>query len=160
MYRLLRRPFRLPFFSLRAALLAAPLLLGGCIPYPAYKTLQPQARATVIDEQSRPLADARVILITSSYPYGRERWRDEQRSGEDGVASFENHSEWRAESLMIHGRTIFFWNWCVEKPGYATYRTLLTSSDDFDARPTITLTPGSSQTCDDPGASKDRPPKP
>ncbi|WZB71695.1 hypothetical protein WJ968_07780 [Achromobacter xylosoxidans] len=107
MYRLLRRPFRLPFFSLRAALLAAPLLLGGCIPYPAYKTLQPQARATVVDEQSRPLADTRVILITSSYPYGRERWRDEQRSGEDGVASFENHSEWRAESLMIHGRTIF-----------------------------------------------------
>ena len=100
----------------------------------------------MVDEQSRPLADTRVILITSSYPYGRERWRDEQRSGEDGVASFENHSEWRAESLMIHGRTIFFWNWCVEKPGYATYRTLLTSSDDFDARPTITLTPGSSQT--------------
>ena len=94
-------------FSLRAALLAAPLLLGGCIPYPAYRTLQPQARATVVDEQSRPLADTRVILITSSYPYGRERWRDEQRSGEDGVASFENHSEWRAESLMIHGRTIF-----------------------------------------------------
>ncbi|WZB60538.1 hypothetical protein WJ970_21535 [Achromobacter xylosoxidans] len=55
---------------LRAALLAAPLLLGGCIPYPAYKTLQPQARATVVDEQSRPLADTRVILITSSYPYG------------------------------------------------------------------------------------------
>ena len=106
MYRLLRRPFRLPFFAARG-LLAAPLLLGGCIPYPAYKTLQPQARATVVDEQSRPLADARVILITSSYPYGRERWRDEQRSGEDGVASFENHSEWRAESLMIHGRTIF-----------------------------------------------------
>ena len=46
----------------------------------------------------------------------------------------------------------------MEKPGYATYRTLLTSSDDFDARPTITLTPGSSQTCDGPGAS-DRPPK-
>ena len=85
MYRLLRRPFRLPFL-LRAALLAAPLLLGGCIPYPAYRTLQPQARATVVDEQSRPLADTRVILITSSYPYGRERWRDEQRSGEDGVA--------------------------------------------------------------------------
>ena len=42
----------------------------------------------------------------------------------------------------------------MEKPGYATYRTLLTSSDDFDARPTITLTPGSSQTCDDPGASE------
>ena len=60
-------------------------MLGGCIPYPAYRTLQPQARATVVDEQSRPLADTRVILITSSYPYGRERWRDEQRSG--GTAS-------------------------------------------------------------------------
>ena len=93
MYRLLRRPFRLPFFAARG-LLAAPLA-GRLHSYPAYKTLQPQARATVVDEQSRPLADARVILITS-YPYGRERWRDEQRSGEDGVASFENHSEWRA----------------------------------------------------------------
>ena len=144
---------------LRAALLAAPLLLGGCIPYPAYRTLQPQARATVVDEQSRPLADTRVILITSSYPYGRERWRDEQRSGEDGVASFGESQRMACRIADDPWPDDLFWNWCVEKPGYATYRTLLTSSDDFDARPTITLTPGSSQTCDDPGASKDRPPK-
>jgi hypothetical protein len=31
--------------------------------------------------------------------------------------------EWRIESLMLHGIEFFYWDWCVVKPGYATYAT-------------------------------------
>lgn len=71
------------------AILALASLLSGCVPYPVYKTMQPDARATVLDENSQPLADARVVLISSTFPYGREQFRNETRSASDGSAAFE-----------------------------------------------------------------------
>ncbi|CAB3625652.1 carboxypeptidase regulatory-like domain-containing protein [Achromobacter pestifer] len=138
---------RLLQFVLPAALAFS---LNGCVPYPVYKTLQPSARATVQDPQSQPLADARVVLISSSYPYGRERSRQETQTAVNGVASFASQSEWRVESMMLHGSESYFWNWCVEKPGYETYETLHTVASRFDDNLVVRLQPGLSRSCDKP----------
>jgi len=122
-------------------------LMSGCVPYPVYKTMQPDAQVTVLDEHSQPLADARVVLISSTYPYGREQFRNETRSAADGSARFKALREWRAESMMIHGAQVYFWNWCVEKAGYETYMTLDRDAAYFKDEPQITLRPGESHSC-------------
>lgn len=129
------------------------LTLSGCIPYPAHKTLQPQSAITVHDEAGRPVADARVVLIAAAYPYGYDRFRNEQRTDASGRASFEARHEWRVETLAIHGAEVFFWNWCVEKAGYATYATHDRNADAFDPQPVIRLRAGTSSTCDNPRGS-------
>ncbi len=128
-----------------AAVLAS--MAAGCVPYPVYKTTQPESRATVLDENSQPLAGARVVLISSTYPYGREQTRHEALTGADGGAAFEAQREWRAESMMIHGAQVYFWNWCVEKTGYETYVTSDRDAALFDAKPQIRLRPGESRSC-------------
>lgn len=136
---------------LLAALLAALVAsVTGCIPYPVYKTTQPAAHATVLDAQSQPLAEARVVLISSAFPYGRERLREEAPTAPDGVARFDSKSEWQAESMMLHGAQIYFWNWCVEKPGYETYETLNRDASEFDAKLVVKLPRGDSRPCDAP----------
>lgn len=137
------------------AFCAATLLsaLPGCVPYPTYKTLQPRAAITVQDETGQPLANARVVLIAGAYPYGYDRYRVEQRTGADGRAGFEARHEWRVEVLAIHGSELFFWNWCVEKPGYETYATHDRNADAFDPKAVVQLKPGVSQTCDNPNGS-------
>lgn len=131
-----------------AAALAA--TAPGCVPYPVYKTMQPAARVTVMDTQSQPLSDARVVLISSSYPYGRERSRLEVRTMPTGKASFSAQTEWRVESLMLHGSEIYFWNWCIEKTGYETYETLNNAASQFDDTLIVQLPPGESRSCDRP----------
>lgn len=136
------------------------LALSGCVPYPTYKTLQPQSAITVRDEAGRPVADARVVLIAGAYPYGYDRSRNEARTDADGRARFEARREWRVEALAIHGAEVFFWNWCVEKAGYATYATHDRNADAFDPQPQIHLQAGASTTCDNPQGSpflRDRP---
>ncbi|MGE8685646.1 MAG: carboxypeptidase regulatory-like domain-containing protein [Achromobacter sp.] len=117
------------------------------MPYPVYKTMQPDARITVLGPDSQPVADTRVVLISSSYPYGRERFRHETRSGSDGVATFQAIREWRVESMMLHGSQVYFWNWCVEKEGYETYETRNREAADFDDKARIQLRAGESRSC-------------
>lgn len=136
-------PRRLP----TVAVLILGSLISGCVPYPVYKTMQPDAQATVLDENSQPLGDARVVLISSTYPYGREQFRNETRSAADGSATFKALKEWRAESMMIHGAQVYFWNWCVEKAGYETYQTLDRDAALFNHKPQIPLRPGESRSC-------------
>ncbi|MBB1624209.1 carboxypeptidase regulatory-like domain-containing protein [Achromobacter sp. UMC71] len=121
--------------------------LSGCIPYPVYKTLQPAAALTVLDESSQPVADARVVLIAAAYPYGFDRFRTEKHTASDGRAQFDSRHEWRTEVLAIHGSEVFFWNWCVEKPGYETYATHDGSADKFDDNLVIRLKRGESRSC-------------
>lgn len=138
----------LPLRVLPAALAIPLALLGsGCVPYPVYKTMQPDARITVLDEASQPVADARVVLISSAYPYGREQFRNETRSGPDGAAAFQAIREWRAESMMLHGSQVYFWNWCVEKAGYETYETLNREPSAFDDQAQVRLRAGESRPC-------------
>lgn len=138
------RPLRLLRWALPAALATGAV---GCVPYPVYKTLQPAASATVLDAQSQPLENARVVLISSAYPYGRERSRLEMPTALNGVARFSVQSEWRVESLMLHGAEFYFWNWCVEKTGYETYETFNNASSQFDDNLVVRLAPGESRSC-------------
>lgn len=65
-----------------------------------------------------------------------------------GKASFSARTEWRVESLMLHGSEIYFWNWCVEKAGYETYETLNNAASQFDDKLIVRLPPGESRSCD------------
>lgn len=51
------------------------LLLSGCVVYPINKTLQPEAEILVTDVEGKPIHDAWLYLISSSYPYGFEQMR-------------------------------------------------------------------------------------
>ena len=126
----------------------AMLVLGGCVVfYPVYKTLQPQLEITVVDDQKEPVHGAKVALISSSYPYGDEKSRDVQTTDTKGVANFQKRSEWRVEALMIHGIEDFFWNWCVEKEGFATYETKNGDGEIPRSKILIELEPGKSEEC-------------
>jgi len=128
-------------------LISVAAMLSGCVPYPSYKLVQPEASATILDEQHRPLPDARVVLVTRAHVSVQDD-RSELRTSDDGKVSFEAHHEWQAESLMIHGRKFYYWNWCVEKPGYETFSTSYNSAEDFNAHPEVSLKPGVSRSCD------------
>jgi hypothetical protein len=129
-----------------AAVLAA--LLAGCIPYPVHKTLQPAAAAMVQDLNRRPLANAKVTLISTAYPYGREKTRETSLTGADGLASFPLRKEWRVEVLMIHGAEAYAWNWCIEKEGFATQESAQRSAHAFAETNVFTLLEGVSTACE------------
>jgi hypothetical protein len=120
---------------------------AGCIPYPIYKTLQPAAVVTVLDNASRPVEGASVTLISGAYPYAREKSRETRSTDAEGRAAFQSRREWRLEVLMIHGAEVYFWNWCVEKAGYATYASSYRSASAFPDTPTIVLSTGVSEPC-------------
>ena len=136
-----RRP-RLAIVSL----LISAAMLTAC--YPIHKTLQPAATVTVRDQGRQPIPGARVTLITNYYPYGREFSRDSVLTDSVGVAHFVRRAEWQTEVLMIHGAKIYFWNWCVERPGFATFDTGKRPRSNFDPVPTVTLSPGPSTPCE------------
>ena len=133
-------PMRLTLLPLFAA-------FAGCVPYPIYKTLQPEAEVTVHDSMARPIQGARVTLISSAYPHGLEKSRETKETDAWGVAKFDSRKEWRTEIMMIHGAEVYFWNWCVERPGLVTYASAGRSADSFYARPTIVLAEGASTPC-------------
>ena len=96
---------RLPRLLRLGCAAAFTLALSGCIPYPAHKTLQPQSAITVQDEAGRPVADARVVLIAAAYPYGYDRFRNEQRTDAEGRASFEaRHQIRHPQDLAVEER--------------------------------------------------------
>lgn len=121
------------------------VFLSGC--YPINKTLQPESAITVLNENSEPLSDVQVYLISNAYPYGFEKTRMRVVTKYRGEAHFPKIKEWRTETLMIHGAEIYFWNWCVVKEGYETYITKYGSASDFENNPTIMLVPGVSTVC-------------
>ena len=125
----------------------AVLVLGGCVPYPVYKTLQPQLEITVVDDQNEPIDRAIVALISSSTPYGGEKSREVRLTYRGGEVNFPKRSEWRVEMLMIHGIEDFFWNWCIEKEGFLTYETQYRDDEILRSNILIELEPGKSEAC-------------
>ena len=123
------------------------LVLGGCVPYPIYKTLQPQLEIAVVDDQKEPVYGAKVALISNSYPYGGEKSREVRTTDRKGVAKFQKRSEWRIEALMLHGAEVFFWNWCVEKEGLVTFETQNRDSEISRSKILIELESGASKEC-------------
>ena len=135
--------------SLVFAVALASVSLAGCVPYPIYKTLQPPAKATVLDRAGQPVPGAEVTLTANATPYGRQTSRVTRTTGSDGVARFAATREWRVESLMIHGSTEFTWNWCVRQPGCRTFHTAHSSSRGFERDLVVRLQPGASEPCPD-----------
>ncbi|WP_447956242.1 hypothetical protein [Vreelandella sp. EE7] len=132
---------------MKILILTITLLLSGCVVYPVNKTLQPEAEILVTDVEEKPIQNAWVALISSSYPYGLEQMRTSDQTNHNGEASFPEMKEWRTESLMIHGASVFFWNWCVVKAGFETHTTLWSRGDDFQPQYDVALTPGESTPC-------------
>ncbi|MDR1350089.1 MAG: hypothetical protein LBJ59_04785 [Zoogloeaceae bacterium] len=126
--------------------MAASLFLAGCIPYPVYKTLQPYAEVRVVDESGSPVTGAKVNLISSSYPYGFERFRVVVKT-DNGHAEFNKVKDFCFEVFFLHGAQFYFWNWCIEKEGYETITTHYSRSDQFNSKPVFILEPGVSQAC-------------
>jgi hypothetical protein len=113
-----------------------PFLLSGCVVYPVYKTLQPETVIVVQDETGQPVPDARVTLISSAYPYGRQKSQAVQFTGIGGETAFAAIREWQMESFMIHGWQEYFWNLCVFR-----------SAAKFAVREPIRLVKGKSSLC-------------
>lgn len=132
---------------MKYVLLAGCLALSGCIPYPVYKQLQPDTLVHVVDRSGAPIAGAQVILLANTYPYGREHHRELQTTDATGSVAFKARHEWRAESLIIHGSQVFFWNLCICVPGYATYSTRGNPEVTFDTDSTVVLQPGTPTAC-------------
>ncbi|MCS2611150.1 hypothetical protein [Halomonas dongshanensis] len=132
---------------MKLLMLTIALLLSDCVVYPINKTLQPEAEILVTDVEEKPIQDAWVTLISSSYPYDLKQMRRGGKTSDRGEASFPNIKEWRTESLMIHGSNVFFWNWCVVKAGFETHSTMWSSGDDFQPQYDVILTPGESTPC-------------
>jgi hypothetical protein len=122
-------------------------LASGCVPYPVYKMLQPEAKVAVHDEQGSPVAAAAVTLVSSAYPYGREKSRETKATGADGIVAFQSRREWRTEVLAIHGREEYFWNWCVQRDGFETFSTNYRGASDFQVEPLVVLKAGQSKPC-------------
>ena len=129
-----------------AALLAT-VLVTGCVPYPVYKTLQPAASVTVLGPDQQPLANAEATLVARAHPSRFEQRRDTKLTLADGTARFDAVRELRVEVTAIHGSLEFYWNWCIRKDGYVTYRTHSSASDDFLSKLVVRLEPGQSIAC-------------
>jgi hypothetical protein len=129
-----------------AFVLPLAVCLAGCI-YPVYKTIQPASQITVLDESNAPIEGATVVLTANFNPYGINETHDVRTSDTRGIAAFEHRSEWQREALMMHGARFYFWNWCVHKFGFKTYRTSHTSGEYFDPMPTVRLSQGPPSEC-------------
>ena len=121
------------------------ILAVGC--YPINKTLQPTAKITVVDERGDPVRGAEIVLISNAFPYGFERSRMLIRTNQNGHSYFPQITEWRIESLMIHGSDVYFWNWCVFKEGYETFTTSLRNAKNFNSDQSVVLKRGDSKPC-------------
>lgn len=123
------------------------MLCSGCVVYPINKTLQPKAEILVLGHEGVPLDNARVYLITNSYPYGSEKRRVRSETNSNGKVYLPKIKKWRTQALMLHGAEIFFWNWCIEKKGYETHVTNWRNSKEFPKKYKVTLSKGVTFPC-------------
>ena len=119
----------------------------SCVPYPVHKKLQPESMAIIVDPDNTPIERAQVSLFASSYPDGDEKSQELKLTNSQGVVTFEAKEEWRMEMVMLRSTETFFWNWCIYKPGYETYRTAYRSADEWQDIVSISLTPGIASEC-------------
>jgi hypothetical protein len=133
--------------GIRLVLAVTTGLLTGCVAYPIYKTLQPATEVTVQDETGRPLTGASVHLVTRAHPPGMVPSRTMQATDAAGQARFPRVSEWRVETLALHGAQAFYWSLCIQHPGFVTHETAYRAARAFDVRPVVRLSPGDSAPC-------------
>lgn len=116
--------------------------LSACVPYPAYRTLQPEAELRVLDEQGLPLAGASVTLISRAHPTPIAQSRATQTTDTNGTARFASRHEWQAEVLFMHGRLAYYWEWCVTASGSSTVLTPYQATQQI-----VRLQPGTTVPC-------------
>lgn len=141
-----------------------PLTLAGCactvslvgcipIPYPIYKTLQPEARVLVLDQNERPIAGAQVTLIARANPTPFEQSRETKFSDSQGVARFARRQKWKTEVIFLHGSLDYYWNWCITHKDYASFESGR-GGEKFEPNLTVRLQPGTSTPCDPPDTKR------
>ena len=104
----------------------------------------------VINAENKPLSNVSVTLISGFYPYGLEDFRETRYTNAIGVAEFTGKSEWLIEMMALHGWREYFWNWCIEKPGYSTFVTQLNTENEFDDDAEVKMIAGVSTPCPSP----------
>ena len=128
------------------------LLLISCIslltacPYPVYKKLRPEGRALILDDAGKPIAGTKVVMLTRVHPTPIREF-DVKITDTEGAALFASRRELQTETIFLHGAVEYFWNWCVEKTGYSTYKTSFSNASEFTEHLTINLSHGNSTTC-------------
>ena len=130
---------------------ACALTLVGCIPipYPIYKTLQPEASVLVVDKKGKQIAGAQVTLIAKAHPSPFEQGRETKISDTQGVARFDRRQEWKTEVIFIHGSLEYYWNWCITHKGYTSFESGR-GGEKFEPNMTVRLQPGTSTPCEPP----------
>ena len=130
---------------------ACALTLAGCIPipYPIYKTIQPEASVLVLDQKGEPITGAQVTLIAKTHPSQSEQGREAKISDTQGVARFVHRQEWQTEVTFIHGSLEYYWNWCITHSGYTSFESGR-SGGKFEPNLTVRLQPGTSTPCEPP----------
>lgn len=121
--------------------------LQGCVPYPIHKTLQPEASVEVVSAEGLPVAGAEVLLMSASWPSGREQFRQSALTDAHGRARWPAIREWQVESLALHGAAVQVWQWCVRMPGFETQTTARQPAEHFVSRWAVRLQPGLSTPC-------------
>jgi len=105
----------------RVALLAAcTSLASACVPYPVYKTLQPEVDAKVVDAAGAPVAQARVTLVARAHPALGVLSAPVAVADAQGAVHFDAMREWRVEVMALHGALDYYWSLCAAAPGYRT----------------------------------------
>ena len=137
---------KISLFSLPLALLVMLAMITGYVPYPVRKQLQPYTTAIILDEENNAIERAQASLIASSYPDDIQQGLELKLTNSQGLVQFEAKQEWRMEKGPARPE-IFFWNWCVYKPGYETYWTNYRSADQWQDFFTVNLTPGIAKDC-------------
>ena len=107
------------------------------------RTVAAASAITVRTAANLPLAGAQVALITRAHPTPLDRY-ETKVTAPDGSASFAGKREMTVEVMVMHGSLDYYWNWCVRKEGYATFKTIYSNGDDFPAKINVVLQPGAS----------------
>ncbi len=131
----------------RALALLLTLALAGCVPYPTYRRTRPEVKLTIRDARQRPIVGAQVTLIGTSHPDGILKWIDTAKTAADGTVVFKGKRSLGIEVTFMDHKEISFWNWCVEKDGFATYYTSGPRTKVFEDESAIVLREGRSKRC-------------
>lgn len=133
-----------PQYGILIACVISAFILGCAIPVPILPVVQPESTITVIDQQGRPVENAKFVVATAWTPV--KIWVT--RTGVDGQASLAS-----ARSLDIafpflpHGIKYYAWVWCVEKDGFVSVAGEASNVQRM-RQIHVELIPGESQLCD------------
>lgn len=125
-------------------LAATVVLTSACVPYPIYKTLQPEVDAQVIDARGAPVVQAQVTLVARARPAPGVLSAPVVASDANGRVHFDAVREWRTEVMALHGALDYYWSLCVAKAGY---RTIEVPVDTDAGMQRLSLKPGDAIDC-------------